>query len=96
MGKQQFRLTIKGQVTIPKDVRDFLALRAGEPVAFEKEGGRVFVRKGDELSKDVDARRADMCERIRRARRHALPMDMTTDEYMAELREPVPIPDGQV
>jgi len=37
------RLTSKGQVTIPKDVRDALGLKPGEAVAFEKNEGGEYV-----------------------------------------------------
>lgn len=89
---KQFKLTVKGQVTIPKDVRDLLGLKPGEPVAFERDGNRVVVRKGDTETPDAEARMANMRRRIERARRFALPMDMSTDEYMAMIREPVPVP----
>lgn len=86
---EQRNLTVKGQVTIPKDVRDALGLKAGEPVAFERDGDRVYLRKGDlpDPGEDFDAR-------LRRAHElyPPLPMDMTTDEYMAMIREPVPLP----
>lgn len=40
------KLTSKGQVTIPKPVRDKLGVREGDAVAFEvAEDGQVVVRK---------------------------------------------------
>ena len=42
-------VTVKGQVTIPKRVRDHLGLRAGDRVAFEVDaGGIVTLRKATE------------------------------------------------
>ncbi len=86
---EQRNLTIKGQVTIPKDVRDALGLKPGAPVAFERDGDRVYLRKGDERDPGEE-----FDERLRRAHElfPPLPMDMTTDEYMAMYREPLPIP----
>jgi antitoxin PrlF len=39
------KLTGKGQVTIPKDVRDELGLRPHDKIAFSIENGHVFLRK---------------------------------------------------
>lgn len=35
----------KGQVTIPKRLRDRLGIRAGQVLAFEEEDGRLVARK---------------------------------------------------
>ena len=37
------RITAKGQVTIPKVVRDALGVREGDSVVFRVEGGRAIV-----------------------------------------------------
>lgn len=92
---EQRTMTVKGQVTIPKDVRDALGLRPGEPVAFERDGDRVYLRRGQRTDEgDLDARVAAFRERLAKARAAArpLPLGMTTDEYMAMIRETVPIP----
>jgi antitoxin PrlF len=39
------RVTSKGQVTIPKQVRERLGVRAGDDVGFEEKGGLFVVRK---------------------------------------------------
>ncbi len=39
------RLTSKGQITIPKGVREGLGLRAGDEVEFVAEGGEYRLRK---------------------------------------------------
>ena len=90
---KQFRLTVKGQVTIPKDVRDHLGIKPGEPVAFEREGDKVVVRKSDAPSRDE----RDFHARLEKARKclPALDFGMMTDEFMALIRKPVPLPDLQ-
>ncbi|WP_188055708.1 AbrB/MazE/SpoVT family DNA-binding domain-containing protein [Sphingosinithalassobacter sp. CS137] len=89
---EQRNLTVKGQVTIPKDVRDALGLKPGDAVAFERDGARVYLRKGESDERDTEARRSAMRARLAEARKFALPLiDMTSDDYMAAVREPVPI-----
>ncbi len=46
------RITSKGQVTIPKDIRIALGLKAGDRVTFVPDGDRVllFPMRGDILS----------------------------------------------
>lgn len=39
-----YRLTVKGQVTIPKEVREALALREGDGVFFSVENGYAIIR----------------------------------------------------
>lgn len=83
---KQSRITVKGQVTIPKDVRDALGLRPGDLVTFEETNGTVTVRKGETAEPESFA------DRLARARALAspLPLEMTTDEYMTLVREPLP------
>ncbi|MDO8835788.1 MAG: AbrB/MazE/SpoVT family DNA-binding domain-containing protein [Vicinamibacterales bacterium] len=44
----------KGQVTVPKDVRDRLGLRTGTVVEFEMTGAGVLLRKGHKGIRPVD------------------------------------------
>ncbi len=37
----------KGQVVIPKDIREFLGLKKGEKVIFEVQNNEVRIKKGD-------------------------------------------------
>ena len=86
---EQRNLTVKGQVTIPKDVRDALGLRPGEPVEFETRGEEAVIRRGKLTSRARAVRQADMRRRIDEARKFAIPLtDMTADEYMAMIRDP--------
>jgi antitoxin PrlF len=39
------KVTSKGQVTIPKKVRERLGVQPGEDVGFEEKDGVVFIRK---------------------------------------------------
>jgi AbrB family looped-hinge helix DNA binding protein len=43
------KLTSKGQVTIPKSVRDTLGLREGDNVLFRVDGGRAVIAKTPDL-----------------------------------------------
>ncbi|HRE43062.1 MAG TPA: type II toxin-antitoxin system PrlF family antitoxin [Terricaulis sp.] len=70
-------LTTKGQVTIPKPVRDKLGVKAGDEVAFElAEDGRVVVSK---------ARGKPKKSRFAALRGHA-GKGMSTDQIMALTR----------
>ena len=76
----------RGQITLPKAVRDALGLTKGTKLKVELDGGRIVLRKdvGDALS------------RLRG--RLKLPDGVTTDDIMRELRgrapgDPYPAPD---
>jgi len=44
------RITIKGQVTIPKRMREALDVRGGDSVEFVLKGGEVLLRKKERRS----------------------------------------------
>jgi antitoxin PrlF len=45
-------LTTKGQVTVPKKVRDYLGLKAGAPVTFQRlDNGEIAIRAAKVTSK---------------------------------------------
>jgi antitoxin PrlF len=78
----------RGQITLPKAVRDALGLTKGTKLKVELEGGRIVLRKdvGDALSR--------LRGRIK------LPPGVTTDDVMRELRgrapgDPFPAPDDK-
>jgi antitoxin PrlF len=53
------RITLKGQVTIPKKIRELLQLSPGEWVEFEvNTRGEILVRKAQELAARSARRRA--------------------------------------
>jgi AbrB family looped-hinge helix DNA binding protein len=68
----------RGQITLPKAVRDALGLTKGTKLKVELEGGRIVLRK------DVD----DALSRVRG--RFKLPPGVTTDDIMRELRGRAP------
>jgi antitoxin PrlF len=68
----------RGQITLPKAVRDALGLTKGTTLKVELDGGRIILRK------NVD-------DAISRARgRFKLPEGVTTDDIMRELRGRAP------
>jgi AbrB family looped-hinge helix DNA binding protein len=73
------RMTSKGQITVPKKVRDRMGLRAGSEVEIALgEGGEYVLRK-------AGRRRKPPTDPIDRAR-GSLALGMTTDEFMKFLR----------
>lgn len=78
----------RGQITLPKAVRDALGLTKGTKLKVELDGGRIILRKdvGDAIGK--------LRGRIR------LPPGVTSDDIMRELRgrapgDPYPQPDEE-
>jgi antitoxin PrlF len=68
----------RGQITLPKAVRDALGLTKGTLLKVELDGGRIILRK------NVD-------DAISRARgKFKLPSGTTTDDIMRELRGRAP------
>jgi len=45
------RVTSKGQITLPKRVKEFLGVHEGEYVLFYREGNRVYIEAGRLLPK---------------------------------------------
>ena len=68
----------RGQITLPKAVRDALGLTKGTLLKVELEGSRINLRKNED-------------DAISRARgRFRLPEGVTTDDVMRELRGRAP------
>lgn len=72
------RVTDKGQVTIPKELRDELGIGAGSQVHFERTGDALVIRK----AADGPTRGHRLAARLRGRGDIA----MTTDEIMALTR----------
>jgi len=76
-------MTVKGQVTIPKSVRDALRLTPGDGVEFTvNSAGEVVVRKANSPTGGRPARQRDRFE----AARGKAQVKWRTDELMALLR----------
>ena len=72
-------VTSKGQVTIPKRVRDLLGIEPGTQVDFSRnDNGEIVLRRAD-ASKLSPSRFAKV--------RGVLNIDLSTDEIMAMLRD---------
>lgn len=72
-------VTVKGQVTIPKRIRDHLGLQPGDRVDFELDGdGAVFMRKSGPGTEALKDRFADLMG--------CATAGLTTDEIMALTR----------
>jgi AbrB family looped-hinge helix DNA binding protein len=68
----------RGQITLPKAIRDALGLTKGTRLKIELDGSRIVIRK-------------DVNDAISRARgRFRLPAGRTTDDVMRELRGRAP------
>lgn len=84
------RLTSKSQVTVPKAVRERLGLRPRQAVRFvENDRGRIEIEPVSDGDEDERARRyREALKRIDSVRGTIDP-ELTTDEYMAMIREPL-------
>ena len=66
--KHESNLTSKGQVTVPKDIRDALGLLAGKPVRFEMDGdGNARILRSDH-NDSIEARKAQIRQRLQEVR----------------------------
>ena len=72
------RVTAKGQVTIPKALREQLGIGAGSEVSFVRKGDTIVIRKAI----DVPSRGDKLVERLRGRG----DVTMTTDQIMALTR----------
>jgi AbrB family looped-hinge helix DNA binding protein len=69
------RVTSKGQVTIPKEIRDKLGIRPNSDVEFVQDGRRVYLKKGDKPAKNPFSELRGIAT-----------VKMTTDEILALTR----------
>lgn len=89
-------MTVKGQVTIPKAVRDVAGLQPGCRVeVFNEKDGTIVVRAASGSDGDASEHYSDMMKRFERAcairdaqRDPANPwQNMARDEFMSQLRD---------
>jgi AbrB family looped-hinge helix DNA binding protein len=84
------RVTSKGQVTIPKAVRDKLGITAGTDVGFSEDGALIVtnpevVVEGESRGERIVRKLIELGDR---ARREGWLNDLTTDEIMEMTRGP--------
>ena len=73
------KVGVKGQVVIPKAIRDRIGIRPGDEVAFDSEGEEVRIRRVEDAA-------ADRAERIKALRGAWAGDDCGTDALLAERR----------
>jgi AbrB family looped-hinge helix DNA binding protein len=75
------RITSKGQVTLPKFMRDAIGLRPGERAEFELDGDRIIVTRGSyERAEDHP-----LIKNLRELGKHAT---MSAEEWRSLMRDP--------
>ncbi len=90
-------MTVKGQVTIPKAVRERAGLRPGMRVLVANDAdGRVLIEavavdEAERLRLEGEARVAAFDAAMEKMKDFPIRLGMTADEFMATLREPIPL-----
>lgn len=79
------RVTSKGQVTIPKHVRDRAGLKPGAEVDFVEQNGQVVVRKAQKSRTRPPTPAEDLARHLDHLR-GTVDLGMTVDEYMELVR----------
>ena len=84
------RVTSKGQVTIPKAVRDKLGIAPGTNVGFSEEGALIVLNQDETVEGESRGARIGrlLVEFGRKARKEGWLNDLTTDEIMEMTRGP--------
>ena len=76
------KVTSKGQITIPVDVRRKLDIKEGDKVLFVEEGGRVFI-----MNSSLDAWRKTQAAMAGEAERLGLSSEQDVIDMVNEVRE---------
>ena len=84
------RVTSKGQVTIPKAVRDKLGIEPGTDVGFSEDGELIVYDKRNAIEGESDGARIvrKLIELGDRARREGWASKTTSDEFLEMTRGP--------
>jgi len=84
------RITSKGQVTIPKHIREKLGVQPGDEIGFPEAGQAVILEREETpaLVSKGERQLADALKLIARLRREGKiePLGMSVDEYMDLIR----------
>lgn len=93
------KITSKGQVTIPGEVRAELGLLPHTEVEFEVRGGEAVIRRAGSEGGEPDRPRGRAIVEHLRAHRHLWKSGLTADQVMREMRgdpaeDPPPPPEG--
>jgi AbrB family looped-hinge helix DNA binding protein len=82
------KITSKGQVTIPKRIRDHLGLKPGSEVEFQYAGdGRIMLKADQDVGVKTRAdRERKRMEKALAEIRGTLDLGMSTDEFMRFVR----------
>jgi len=81
------RVTDKGQVTIPLNVRRHLGIAPGSEIGFELREGEAVLRR---IDSDIDERRREAHELVEHLRRHKGKLNLgglSADEFYQMLRD---------
>ena len=78
------RVTSKGQVTIPKPLRDATGIGPGSEVEFDRDGEAIVLRRAPHRRSPGKSRGEKVVEALRGTRTRNL--DLSTDEIMKLLR----------
>jgi AbrB family looped-hinge helix DNA binding protein len=80
------RMTSKGQVTIPKSIRDKLGLEPGDEVGFREEGGQMIIVAETKETPEEAALR--LVRHLQQMGKKAKKTAMTSEELMELTRGP--------
>jgi len=78
------RVTVKGQVTIPRHIRELAGIRPHSEVEFCFEDGKVWLIRAEADTRSLGSRGQSLVERLRGTATANL--DLTTDQIMALTR----------